>query len=195
LVRKRTTVPTRPADARVRRSVEALHTALLELIEIRPLDQILLREITDRAGLSYPTFFRRFASKEELLIDIARNEVRKLMEMSAQAILRRNSQGAQAMCEFIQMRRKLWETLLTGGAASAMRDEFLFASREMSKVTTYPRHELPVELMIGLFANGTFEVVAWWMRQGYDYPVANVIKLFNVMITDPLVRLRRLKIS
>jgi len=188
LARKRTTVPTKPNDARARRSVEAMRAAFLELIEIKPLDDILLRDITDAAGLSYATFFRRFASKEDLLIDIARGEVRNLMELSRQAILNKTSEGGKGMCEYVQNRRNLWKGLLTGGATSAMREEFIRAAQHMVDVRGRVNPAIPLDLAAGFTASGIFEIFAWWMRQPDDYPVGNVNKMFDALIVNAIGR-------
>lgn len=191
MARKRTTIPTKPDDARVERSVEALRAALLELIEHKPLDQISIRNITDTAGLSYPTFFRRFHKKEELLEDVAAAEVRKLLSLSETAIDKRNAEESGAtLCEYVQEHRKLWTVLLTGGAAMAMRQEFMRIARETADAR--PRHNpwLPTDLAVPFVTSGIFEIIAWWMRQPEDYALANVVKIFNALIIDTTRRRR-----
>ena len=69
----------RPHDARVAKSRIALRTALLELLNTKPLEQILIKEITTQANVSYPVFFRQFANVEELLADVATEQVRNLL--------------------------------------------------------------------------------------------------------------------
>jgi AcrR family transcriptional regulator len=188
LARKRTTVPSQPADPRAQRSLDALRAAFLTLIETRPLDEILVRDITDAAGLSYPTFFRRFASKEELLIDIARGEVRELMNRSEQALARSTKLAGGPMCEHVQSRRKLWKTLLTGGATGPMREEFIRAARETAERRPRSNPELPLDLAVAFTASGIFEIYAWWMRQPDDYPVGNIVKLVDSLVMDPIGR-------
>lgn len=192
MARKRTNAPTKPADARANRSIEALQSAFLRLIEEKPFEQILLREITDAAGLSYPTFFRRFASKADLLEHIAAAEVRGLIELGQSAFADRDLRSAQRMCDYVQARRKLWTTLLTGGATAAMREEFMRVSREMAD--TQPRQNpwLPIDLAVPFVANGIFEILSWWLRQPEDYPVENVVTLLDVLIIGTTARPRNI---
>lgn len=193
MARQRTTVPTQPDDARVERSVDALRAALLELIEHKPFDQISIRNITDAAGLSYPTFFRRFAKKEELLADIAADEVRKLLSLSETAIDKRNAQESGAiLCQYVQEHRRLWAVLVTGGAVTAMRQEFMRIAQEIAD--TRPRNNpwLPTDLAVPFVTSGIFEIIAWWMRQPEDYPTANVVKIFDALIIDTTRRRRNI---
>jgi AcrR family transcriptional regulator len=168
-----------------------LRAAFLSLLAHKPLDQILIREITDRAGLSYPTFFRRFASKQELLEDIAADEVRSLLALSHVALTEGGGAGSGELpCRYVHEHRKLWKALLTGGAAAAMRDEFMRVASDFA--TTRPRVNpwLPMELAVPFVVSGIFEIFAWWMRQPEDYPVENVIKLFDALVVEPSGRPR-----
>lgn len=190
MARKRTNTPSKPDDARASRSIEALQASLLRLIEQKPFEQILLREITDEAGLSYPTFFRRFASKEDLLDHVAAGEVRNLLELGKQAIGAEHPHSAQRICEYIEPRRQLWTTLLTGGATAAMREAFMRESRAVALESPRQNPWLPLDLAVPFVANGLFEILAWWLRQPDDYPIANVSKLLDVLIIETTARRR-----
>ena len=193
MARQRTTTPTKPDDARAHRSIEALRGALLQLLDHTALDEITIKEITKTAGVSYPTFFRRFSSKEELLADIATEEVQRLLSLSRKAFENRESpQAIRAMLSYIEDHRHLWRTLLTGGAAAAMRDEFMRISLEIAHARPRSNPWLPLELSVPFTTSGIFEIFAWWMNQPDDYPVENVEKVFNVLIIDTLIQPREI---
>src|SRR5579862_7891065 len=67
-------------DPRTVRTREALRDALLRLLEHESLEQITIREIAANANISYVTFFRHYPTKEALLRDIAKEQVRRLVE-------------------------------------------------------------------------------------------------------------------
>lgn len=185
MARQRTTTPTKPDDARAQRSMEALRAAILQLIEEKPLEQISIREITDAAGLSYPTFFRRFASKEELIEDIATAEVSRLMTAGGRVGSRNDAErGGEGMCRYVDAHRKLWSTLLNGGASAAMRREFMRIARQIAESGPMLNPWMPIDLAVPFVTSGIFELFAWWLRQPEDYPIENVLKLFNALITD-----------
>ncbi len=193
MARQRTTTPTKPDDARAHRSLDALRQAFLKLLETRLLEEITIKEITDTAGLSYPTFFRRYGGKDELLADIATEEVRRLLSLGMKAFDEREStQQVEAMCAYIQNHRGLWKTLLTGGAAAAMREEFMRISRESAQSRTRSNPWLPLDLAVPFVASGIFEIFAWWMAQPEDYPIENVVTIFNALISDVAARPRNI---
>ena len=191
MANKRTTKPTRPNDARAHRSVEALRNAFLELIEKKPLEDIAIREITETAGVSYPTFFRRFASKEALLEDIAASEVRHLLSLGNGTLSNTPSKSSsEVLCKYVHEHRTLWTSLLTGGAASAMRQEFIRIAGEISQSSGRVNPWLPIDLAVPFSTSCIFEILTWWMRQPEDYPINNVAKLMDVLVVDPLARPR-----
>lgn len=196
MARKRTTTPTKPDDARTHRSIEALSRALLELLEHTSLEDITIKEITKTAGVSYPTFFRRFGSKDDLLANIATEEVRRLLSLSQRVFDDGNSSEAiRTMLAYIEDHRNLWRTLLTGGAAAAMREEFMRISVEIAASRPRANPWLPLELSIPFTASGIFEIFAWWMNQPDDYPTGNVEKVFNALIVETLTQPQNIKLA
>ncbi|PLK26754.1 TetR/AcrR family transcriptional regulator [Novosphingobium sp. TH158] len=178
----------RPDDARALRSREALRAALLALLEERPFHEITIRDITGRAGVSYPVFFRRYGSKEDLLEDIAADQVRRLLETTYPAMVPGQPEASLAqLCGYVEQHRALWKSLLTTAAAGAMRAEFARISQETGDTGPRMNSWLPVSLASRFVASGLFEILAWWLAQDEDYPVANVITLLRELIVQPML--------
>jgi len=57
-------------DRRIRRTRSLLNKALVELVAEKEYDEITIQEITERADIGHRTFYRHYASKDELLIDV-----------------------------------------------------------------------------------------------------------------------------
>ena len=103
----------------MKRTQEALNSALLSLLEEKAFDQITIREIAAKAGVGYATFFRRYPDKEALLHDLAALEISELLAMAEPILYTVDSRAsAQALCAYLWEHRKRWEALLTGGAAA-----------------------------------------------------------------------------
>ena len=195
LARPRTTKPSKPADARVQRSLEALANAFLSLLEKHSNEEISIKDITEEAGVSYPTFFRRFSGKDDLLNYIASEEIKHLLNLGESTITNsRNLDSGQALCDYVQSKRYLWKTLLNGGAAAVMREEFMRAAREIAETRPRVNPWLPIDLAVPFVTGGVFEILAWWMRMPEDYPKENVITLFNVLIIDSVAHPREISL-
>lgn len=177
----------KPYDARAVRSREALRAALLRLVAEKPLEQISIQDITGEAGLSYPTFFRQFAAKEQLLEDIAADEIRCLLSLTLPLFEADNRQDSlRAMCNYVGERRALWKSLLTGGAAGAMREEFIRIAEDigsnMERTGKRANPWLPTDLAGRFVVSGLFEIIAWWLRQPESYPIENVMTFIDALI-------------
>lgn len=191
MARARINTPSKPDDARVRRSIDALCEAFLALLAEESLDQITIKEITAKAGLSYPTFFRRFSSKEDLLKYIAEGEVRKLLYLGRADMVRKSGGvPGRRICEYVHAHRSLWTVLLTGGAAADMREEFIRVAEEITQTQERLNPWIPADLGPAFVASGVFEIFAWWMRQPDDYPLENVVALVNWLIAENTGRRR-----
>ncbi|WP_310535165.1 TetR/AcrR family transcriptional regulator [Novosphingobium sp.] len=185
----------KPDDARALRSRQALRNGLLDLLGERPLHEITIRDITGRAGVSYPVFFRRYGSKEELLAEVAAEEVRNLMARTYPVLEAEGPDASLgAICAHIQANRALWTSLLTTGAAPAMREEFARLSAEYGVTGPRANPWLPVPLASAFVSAGIFEILVWWLAQPEDYPVQNVIAFLNHLVVQPTIFAKEIKL-
>ena len=170
------------------RSREALRRAFLELLETKALDQITIQEITERAGVGYVTFFRHHGTKEALLNEIAAAQIRRLVDLTLPVLDAVDSRAASlALCSYVNEHRALWSTLLTGGAAAALREEYIRVSREVAEVRAKPDYWLPSDIAGILFVSSTLELLTWWLRQANPLPVEQVAQMHDRVITSPII--------
>jgi AcrR family transcriptional regulator len=60
----------RPVDPRITRTDQALARAIVELAAQRPVSQITVADLADQAGVTRATFYNRYSSPLELLIQV-----------------------------------------------------------------------------------------------------------------------------
>ena len=178
----------RLSDARSLRSQEALRAALLRLIEAKPFVEISLRDIAAEAGVSYPTVFKHFASKEALFEDLAREEISDFFQQTLTDDARAPDwRPGEQMRLYVSERRGLWRTLLTAGAVEAMRSEFLRIGREKASARPVLPHGFPVDMVSGVVVSGLFEIIAWWLAQGEDGESADVATMLETLVLEPVL--------
>lgn len=176
-------------DARAVRTREALRRALLELLEVKPLEQITIRDIAAAAEIGYTTFFRHHPTKESLLDDLAAEQIRRLIDLALPVMASKgDAQGAsEALFAYVDEQRALWSTLLTGGAAGALREEFLRITREIAAAWPNPRAWPPVEVATLLVVSGTLELLAWWLRQPKPLSIREVAEIHHQVVVMPAI--------
>jgi AcrR family transcriptional regulator len=177
-----------PTDARQLRSRSALTGAMLALLEEKPFDQITIREISQRAGTGYATFFRHYPTKEALLADVAAEEISTLLAMTTPLLYDVNSEeSTRALCASVAEHRKLWTALLTGGAAGIVREEFIRQARELAVHAVKPESWLPADLAVVYGTGATIDLLAWWLSQGPSHSSDQIAGVLNRLVIAPLV--------
>ena len=152
--------------ARVVRTDHALRHALLVLLERKPLEQITIREIAAQAGVHYATFFRHHPTKESLLDHVAADEIDRLVALALPVLDTGDTEASYiALFTYVSEHRKLWTTLLTGGAAGTMREELLRVSKEVAVHRAPKNARLPVELATKCAVGVIVETISWWLMQ------------------------------
>ncbi|MYM61964.1 TetR/AcrR family transcriptional regulator [Pseudomaricurvus sp. HS19] len=160
-------------DGRQIRSRSAMHQTLLQLLEQKTLEQISIRELAAAAGIGHATFYRHYSSKEALLNDLAADEIRHMVQLTLPLLSESDSSAAWLeMCSYVDQHRQLWTTLLTGGAASAVKEELLQISREIAEQLygDQPRaNSDEMELTLILSVTTILETLSWWLRQARPF--------------------------
>jgi AcrR family transcriptional regulator len=178
--------PLDATDARQLRTRKVLRSALLALLERKQLAQISVRDIVAEAGIGYATFFRHHASKEELLDEIAAEQIEHLMSLALPLLDARNTRAScLALCQYVGEHRALWSALLTGGAAGTLRAEFIrLAKGGVGKVRS--SGWLPVELGAVYGVGATIEILTWWLqRPASEYSAERVAEFVDRLVVAP----------
>jgi AcrR family transcriptional regulator len=175
-------------DPRAVRTREALHAAMLQLLTEKSLEQISVRDIVAQAGIGYTTFFRHHPTKESLLEAIAAEQIGALFRLAIPVMDARDLRaGAIALFTFVDANRALWTTLLTGGAAGVIRDEFLRQARAIAAERGESDRLMPPDLGTILIVSSVLELVTWWLRQAEPMPIAQVAEILDTTLVTPVI--------
>ena len=175
-------------DPRAVRTREALHSAMLQLLEEKSLEQISVRDIVAKAGIGYTTFFRHHPTKESLLEDIAAQQIQALFTLSVPVMDAKDVRaGAIALLTYVDTHRRLWEILLTGGAAGVIREEFLRQARAVADERGESDRLMPPDLGVVLIVSSVLELITWWLRQETPMPIARVAEIMDCTLISPVI--------
>lgn len=151
-------------DRRVRKSRQALRSALQALLLEKPIEQIAMQEIAERADVAYTTFFRNYADKDALLEDLAKTHIDRLLDLTLPLFTAKDS-GASTLrlCQYVAEHEHIWTALLTGGAAAQVRQ--LFIQQTDAHVDQWPAQPswLPPSFGTTVLCNITLDVLALWL--------------------------------
>jgi AcrR family transcriptional regulator len=187
----------RSRDARVERTLNALRGALLRLLEGQSFDEITIRDICASSGAGYATFFRHYPDKAALLTDLAAVGISELLARALPILFADDTRAAcVTLCSYVDERRQLWSTLLTGGAAANLREEFVRQARlvavENAKVSPPSKRKgsrLPADLAVVFGVSGMIEILAWWLLQHRrELPIEEVAAILDRLVVAPIMQ-------
>ena len=169
------------------RTRTALCGALLSLLEEQSLEQITVRELTKRAGVGYATFFRNYDDKEALLHDLAANEIKKLLAMTVPVFYSVDGLASnRALCAYVWEHRRLWKSLLTGGAAAILKEEYLRQALQVMVNRPDPEPWLPDDLAITFSVTAIVEILAWWLKQEKPKSAREMAEVLHRLSVAPI---------
>lgn len=178
--------PTPRPEQRATRTRAALFDALIALLREKQFDQVTVREITAKAQVGYATFFRRYPDKEALLHDLAEREIKQLLTMTLPILYTVETRpSTHALCAYLWEHREIWSALLTGGAANALKEEFVRQAREVASHHPRQRTWLPGDLAVVFSVAAAIEIFAWWLQQTKPPSVKQMAEIIDRLVVTP----------
>jgi len=170
------------------RTRKALCSALLSLLEEQSLEQITIKELTARAGVGYATYFRLYEDKQDLLHDLAHQEISRLLAMSLPIFYTVDSLASTlALCGYVWEQRKIWKVLLTGGAAATLKEEYLRQAMQVMEEWPNPELWIPDDLAVTFAVTALVEILGWWLKQPDPPSVQEMAGVVNRLAVAPLL--------
>jgi AcrR family transcriptional regulator len=165
---------------------------LLRLLEEQSFDQITIRDICASAGTGYATYFRHYPDKAALLSDLAAVGISELLERAVPILYAVDTRAAcVTLCEYVDERRLLWSTLLTGGAAGTLREEFMRQGRLLAVQAKAAKRRrvswLPADLAVVFGVSGVIEVLAWWLQHRREFTVEQIAAIVDRLVVTPVL--------
>jgi AcrR family transcriptional regulator len=185
--------PPRKPDARVRRTHERLGNALVRLIQEKPMDEVTVREVLERASVGRSTFYLHFRDKNDLLL----SQLETFLEMMSSALSMRKevSHRVAPVAELfahIGSQKKLYRALADSGR---LNDFFELAQgyfsrgierrlSESKRLTTLSRRELAARSFA--LAGSLLSLLRWWLERGAKEAPGDMDKLFHRLVWNGL---------
>jgi AcrR family transcriptional regulator len=179
----------RKPDQRIRRTHERLGSALVALIQERPIDDVTVQDVLDRASVGRSTFYLHFRNKNDLLL----SQLETFLEMMSTALWVRKEESDRVvpvaeMFAHIGNQNKLYRALADSGRLNDFFDlaQGYFARgiarrlRESGRLPKLSKHEL--EARSSALAGSLLSLLRWWLDRGEKEPAGAMDELFHQMV-------------
>jgi AcrR family transcriptional regulator len=192
---KKAVQPRKPAsgrrkpDRRIERTRIRLGNALIALIQEKPIDEVTVRDVLDRAGVGRSTFYVHYRDKDDLFL----SELEQGLEMWTTTLSRQQeiSNRVAPVAEFfahVASAKRLYRALVNAGRIDAFFElaQGYFArgiEQRIKQSTDFrnpPRHELTA--CSNAFAGGLLSLLRWWLDRGSKESPRAMDELFHRMV-------------
>jgi AcrR family transcriptional regulator len=183
----------RELDQRIRRTHERLGTALVALIQERPIDDVTVQDVLDRASVGRSTFYLHFRDKDDLLL----SQFEKFLEMMSMALSTRKEESDRVvpvaeLFAHIGNQKKLYRALADSGRLQDFFDlaQGYFARGIEQRLTESKRlsNSQPSELgaRASALAGSVLSLLRWWLDRGAKESPHAMDELFHGMVWNGL---------
>jgi AcrR family transcriptional regulator len=183
----------RKLDERIRRTHERLGGALVELIQEKPIDDVTVQEVLDRASVGRSTFYLHFRDKNDLLL----SQLEKFLEIMSTALSIRKEESRRVvpvaeMFEHIGSQKKVYRALADSGRLNDFFDlaQGYFARgieqrlRESKRLAKLSQSDLAARAFA--LAGSMLSLLRWWIDRGAKEPPRAMDELFHRMVWNGL---------
>jgi AcrR family transcriptional regulator len=190
-------LPTRPKhrklDSRSKRTRMLLGEAFLRLIMEKPIEEVTVQEVLDRAGVGRSTFYMHFRDKNDLLLSQLERfgeHMSTLLSLQKEKSLR--VAPVAEMFDHVDQQRKLYCILRNAGRLNDFFDlaQGYFARGieqrliETGRLSKLSRLELAARA--NALAGSLLSLLRWWMDRIDKEPPAKMDELFHRMVWNGL---------
>jgi len=185
-------------DRRIRRTRKLLNEALIELIAEKEYDEITVQEIADRADIGHRTFYRHYAGKDELLVDVMKDALsgfRDLLVLPSSLLLPSDEsdgtpqENGRRLFEYVGEQEKLFRVLFQRRPVvyQTMLD---FAHQKIIDLlrNMIDEHDSPVpfRIMANHLTISTIELMKLWLEDGMPYSADVMGRYLVQMVFKPM---------
>ena len=183
----------RKPDRRIRRTHERLGSALTALIQEKPIDEVTVQEVLDRAGVGRSTFYVHYRDKDDLFL----SQLEEFLELMSTALSRNKEKSHRVvpvaeMFAHIGNQKKLYRALADCGRLNEFFDlaQGYFARgieqrvKDSKRLLNLSQSELGARS--NALAGSLLSLLKWWLDHGMKDSPKAMDELFHRLVWSGL---------
>jgi|ERR1700733_7069966 AcrR family transcriptional regulator len=190
--------PRRKPDLRIRRTCERLGSALLTLIQEKPIDDVTVQDVLNRASVGRSTFYVHYRDKDDLLF----SQLEKFLETMSTALSTRKEESHRVvpvaeLFAHIGNQNKLYRVLADSGRLHDFFDlaqgyfargieQRLKESKRLSNLRPSKLSQPELRARSSALAGSMLSLLRWWLDRGEKQSPRAMDELFHQMVWNGL---------
>lgn len=171
-------------DRRIQRTQRALMDALVTLSLEKGYDAISIRDITERANVSYSTFFRHYAEKDELLAELLKSVANELILLINHNPNKTKDAEGRLIFQHVADNQAFFRLLFSSqGTSRVMRN--IEADIAASVIQTNSLSEddvIPPDIAANHLVVTILALIRWWLDHDMPYGIDRMAAIYSRLI-------------
>lgn len=179
-------------DRRIARTRKLLTEALIALSLEKGYQAVTIRDITDRAGVGYATFFRHYPAKEALLVDVLETFIEEVISLVVQQAAEQDpAASGRIVFEHAQKHSELYLLLMASRGSSDLLERVYEVAAEGITRMSKPRPDAPVpfDIAVNHLISSFLGLIGWWLQNGMPYSPERMGQISADLIMRPTQQL------
>jgi len=176
-------------DPRVQRTLDVIHKAFVELVLEKGFATVSVREVAERAGIGFKTFYRHYNNKEDILTKII-DQLAADLWAYLRAFSGTNIQDSTPLFTFVLTHQDYYRPLLDETILSySVRALKPHAERWYVQLSA-DLHLTPppnLDLLIEHWTWATLVFIRWWLVHHMDMPPQEIAALYDKLVLHPFL--------
>ncbi|MBI1259006.1 MAG: TetR family transcriptional regulator [Chloroflexi bacterium] len=173
-------------DRRIQRTQRALMDALVTLSLEKGYDAISIRDITERANVSYSTFFRHYAEKDELLSELLKSVAKTLTTLINHNPNKSKEAEGKLIFQHVADNHAFFRILFSSqGTSRVMRNiQDEIADSIMQSNSFVANDVIPPEIVANQLVIAILGLIRWWLDHDIPYDVERMSMIYSRLIVQ-----------
>lgn len=175
-------------DRRVKRTQSLLARALIDLTLEKGYDLVTIRELTERAGIGYATFFRHYPDKDGLLLAVADVVLAELQAvLQPQLGMVKHVEEGTAIFRYVQANadlcRVLFDTHRSHAIMRRLREGGVLSV--LAHNTPLSDAVVPADVAANHLVSAILALIRWWLEMNMPYSPERMGMIYDELIVAP----------
>ncbi len=171
-------------DRRIQRTQRSLMDALVTLSLEKGYDAISIRDITERANVSYSTFFRHYAEKDELLSELLKTVANELTTLINHNPNKSREAEGRLIFQHVADNQAFFRVLFSSqGTSKVMRNIQDEIASAVMRTNPMPSDDvIPPEIAANQLVVAILALIRWWLDHQMPYSIERMASIYSRLI-------------
>lgn len=171
-------------DRRYRKTDKVLRESLAQILLVKPLHTITVKELTDRADVHRSTFYAHYADVYELYHHMEEEELKKIQNIIEKDYECNLTDCYKLLMNYVLENKELCRMIFMGensySVVHKIADMFYKSCRQYwSRLLGHDSMSPDMEFAINYHVQGCFALVRQWYRTDFEMPIGEMTELIT----------------